>query len=396
MEYNDEGVKVLFDACIIELSAMARTYKYGSRLPGLSLWASSKSGQRVCRILAKERIIQMIKMKYIQCKKVFALVLARFMAMSFAVPAWAEEGPGAALEKSVAEENSDVQSSQTEERALSPDAFKKKDGQYLNMYGDPVDGVLCRGISVSKYQGDIDWKKVAADDISFSMARIGYVDSPDPYFDSYMKGAADAGLKTGAYLYSQADTVEKAEAEARYAVKMAKDYKISYPIAMDVESNAISGVSKQELTDIINAFCKIVKEAGFYPIVFSYNDWLVNRMDTSQIPYDIWYARYGTVHEYPNRSIWQCTEEGKVNGINGNVCIEMAFKDYSQVIPPEGWKQVDGSWYYFKDYEKYTGWLDLEGKRYYLDPADGGIMAAGKTMSVDGTSYTFGSDGTVQ
>lgn len=317
-----------------------------------------------------------------------------------------EQGPGEALQGSVSKGGTSQESGgpggtslsegKTEERALSSNAFKKINGQYLNMYGDAVPGVLYRGISVSKYQGNIDWNQVASDDISFSIARIGYLDSPDPYYDSYMKGAAAAGLKTGVYLYSQADTVEKAAAEARYAVRMAKDYKISYPIAMDVESNAVKDVSKQDLTNIINTFCQIVKDSGFYPIVFSYNDWLVNRMDTSQIPYDIWYARYGTIHEYQNRSIWQCTEEGYVNGINGNVCIEMAFKDYSQVIAPDGWKKIDDSWYYFKDYQKSVGWQEIDGKRYYLDPANDGIMAAGKTMIIEGTEYTFGNDGAVQ
>ncbi|MEY8338929.1 GH25 family lysozyme [Lachnospiraceae bacterium 62-35] len=331
-----------------------------------------------------------------------AAAVAVLLAIAIPVCSYAEGiGPGEGLPGngiSQEKESGPAHSSdsQTAERQISPNAFKKVNGQYLNMYGDTIPGALYRGVSVSKYQGEIDWHRAAADDITFAIARIGYLDSPDPYFDRYMKGAAEAGLKTGVYLYSQANTVEKAEAEARYAVRLAKDYKISYPIAMDVESNSIGDISKQELTDIINAFCKIVQDSGFHPIVFSYNQWLVNRMDTAQIPYDIWYARYGTIHEYPNRTIWQCTEEGRVDGINGNVCIEMAFKDYSQVIPSEGWKCVDGNWYYFKDYQKYMGWQELDGKRYYLNPANDGIMAAGNTLEIDGTAYTFGSDGAVQ
>lgn len=330
-----------------------------------------------------------------------AVLLAGVCAAAFPIIVMADEGgPGANLtgnETSTGQQtDTSGQSSQTEERPVSANAFKKINGQYVNMYGDPVPGVLARGVSVAKYQGDIDWNRVAADDISFAIARIGYVDSPDPYYDQYMRGAAASGLKTGVYLYSIADTVEKAAEEARYAVRMAKEYKISYPIAMDVESKNIGDVSKQELTDIINTFCKIVQDSGFHPIVFSYNDWLVNRMDTSQIPYDIWYARYGTTHEYPNRTIWQCTEEGRVDGINGNVCIEMAFKDYSQVIPSEGWKCIDGNWYYYKDYQKYTGWQQLDGRMYYMDPANDGIMTAGKALVIDGSSYTFGSDGAVQ
>lgn len=48
----------------------------------------------------------------------------------------------------------------------------------------------------------------------------------------------------------------------------------------------------------------------------------------AKFPYNLWMARYGTEHTYPNRIIWQATDQGTVNGIDGNVCIEFAFKDY--------------------------------------------------------------------
>lgn len=279
--------------------------------------------------------------------------------------------------------------------ASQDSAFTKVNGQYIDTQGSAIEGVLSRGISVSKYQQDIDWAAVAADDISFAIIRMGYVEDLDPYFDVNMREAAAAGLQVGTYLYSQALTVEDAVREAQFAVRTAKEYKISYPIAMDVESKVVeeAGLTKQELTDIINAFCSTVQAAGFHPIVFSYNDWLVNRMDTSQIPYDIWYARYGAVNSYPGRTIWQCTQDGRVKGIEGPVCIEMAFTDYSQVIPSAGWKLIDGAWYYFENYQKITGWKELNGTWYYLDPANGGIMAAETALTIDGTAYQFDANG---
>ena len=274
-------------------------------------------------------------------------------------------------------------------------AFTKVNGQYVNSEGAVIEGALSRGISVSKYQQDIDWVAAASDDISFTFIRMGYVDDLDPYFDVNMREAAAAGIQVGTYLYSQALTVEDAVREAQFAVRTAKEYKVSYPIAMDVESKVVeeAGLTRQQLTDIVNAFCSTVEAAGFKPIVFSYNDWLTNKMDTSQIPYDIWYARYGTINSYPNRTIWQCTDSGNVKGIEGPVCLELAFTDYSQIIPSAGWKQIDGAWYYFEDYQKITGWKQLGETWYYLDPANGGIMAADTTLTIDGTPYQFDASG---
>lgn len=46
-----------------------------------------------------------------------------------------------------------------------------------------------------------------------------------------------------------------------------------------------------------------IAAAGYRPIVYANNEWLNNHLDMTQLPYDIWYARYGTVNEYPNRTI---------------------------------------------------------------------------------------------
>ena len=332
------------------------------------------------------------KKLYKRSRLAAAALAAGLMSLTAAFPALAaagEIGPGVGMP---------VADGLNQEYTAAPESQKpytKVGGQYIDSEGSPIEGAVSRGISVSKYQQDIDWSAVAADDVSFAFIRMGYVDDLDPYFDKNMREAAAAGLQVGTYLYSQALTVEEAVREAQFAVRTAKEYKISYPIAMDVESNVVveAGLTRQQLTDIVNAFCKTVQDAGFHPIVFSYHDWLVNRMDTAQIPYDIWYARYGTVNAYPNRTVWQCTDSGTVNGIEGPVCLELAFTDYSQIIPAEGWKQIDGVWYYFRDYQKITGWIQLGETWYYLNPSEGGAMAASVSLQIEGAEYQFGPDG---
>ena len=58
---------------------------------------------------------------------------------------------------------------------------------------------------------------------------------------------------------------------------------------------------------------------------------------------------------------------------------------------------IDGKKYYFDPVNRdlKTGWLDLNGTRYYADPNDGGAFAMNKTLIIDGVSYTFSSGGSV-
>ena len=122
---------------------------------------------------------------------------------------------------------------------------------------------------------------------------------------------------------------------------------------------------------------------------------LISPLLSKMLPTDIWYARYETsVNEFPNRTIWQYTDAGTVDGITGDVCIEIAFADYNELFPGTGWRQIHGSWYYFQDYKKQTGWLQAGENWYYLQEGQaGGAMAAGTTLVIDGSAYTFGEDG---
>lgn len=282
--------------------------------------------------------------------------------------------------------------------SFGAEAWSMENGQFVDAQGEPVAGALAKGITVTKYQNranenGIDWARAAADGVSFAMIRVGYYMDKDPYFDRNVTQAAANGIKTGVFFYTQALDVQTAVDEADFVLKVVKDFPVSYPIAYDVESQHLldNGLTRQQITDNVNAFCKTISDAGYRPVVYANNEWLTKNMDTSQIPYDIWYARYGTINSYPNRTIWQCTDKGKVDGINGDVTIELSFADYSALIPPDGWKRVDSRWYYMKNYMKQTGWVQVDGLWYYLDT--NGVMIHDTTMDIDGVSYTFDSNG---
>lgn len=223
--------------------------------------------------------------------------------------------------------------------AMAATPWAVENGSCVDASGNVVQGAVAKGISVSKYQNrasvnGIDWNAVKGDGVSFAMVRLGYLNDMDPNFAENMVNASGAGVKTGVFFYTQALNVETAKQEAEYVLSVIKDYPVSYPVAYDVESQYLldNGVSSEQLTEQINVFCKIIADAGYTPMIYVNNEWLTTHMDITKIPYDVWYARYGTVNECQNRTIWQATDQGSVAGIEGAVTIELAFKDYAPQV----------------------------------------------------------------
>ena len=142
---------------------------------------------------------------------------------------------------------------------------------------------MLRGISVSKWQGDVDWGKVAADDVSFALIRMGSFGyegeyTMDEYYDVNMREAKANGVHTTPYVYLQTRTVRKPGRRpgTRWRWRRLRDY---VPAGGDVESQYIMDLSVQELTDIVNAFCEEVAAAGYTPIVYSDYSKFTTKMD---------------------------------------------------------------------------------------------------------------------
>lgn len=189
------------------------------------------------------------------------------------------------------------------------------------------------GIDVSKYQSSINWQKVKNAGINFVIIRCGYrgygsgVLVQDPMFSSHITGAKAAGLRVGIYFFSQAISEAEAVEEASMAVKLANQYGINMPIAIDSEYAAggagrADGLSKSARTKITVAFCNTVANAGYKPMVYASKSWFSSHLDVSSFPssYRIWVAHYAEKCGYGGRyDIWQNTSKGSVDGVKGNV-----------------------------------------------------------------------------
>lgn len=196
------------------------------------------------------------------------------------------------------------------------------------------------GIDVSTFNGTIDWNKVAKSGVNFAIIRCGLRGSTagalyeDSKFATNIKNATAAGVKVGLYFFTQAVTEAEAVEEASMALTMAEGYKISYPIFIDVESatnGRANGLSKADRTKIINAFCKTISNGGYKAGIYANKTWYTNNMDVSQLTsYTIWLAQYASAPTYTasRYDVWQYSSEGSLNGISGNVDLDLSYLGY--------------------------------------------------------------------
>lgn len=199
------------------------------------------------------------------------------------------------------------------------------------------------GIDVSTFQGIINWSQVKADGVRFAMIRSGYGwEDPerqtDVRFHDNMEGTRQAGIPAGAYHYSYATNREQAEKEAEFFLKVIQGYTFEYPVALDLEDASQRSLSRDTLTDIAYTFLNRVEEAGYYVMLYTNLDWLVNRLDMDRLSrFDVWLAQWNSEPTYSGDfGVWQYTSNGQVAGISTPVDRDVSYRDYPSLIRAAG------------------------------------------------------------
>ncbi len=218
-----------------------------------------------------------------------------------------------------------------------------EDNRYT--YYENGEAVSKTGIDVSYHQGDIDWERVAADGIDFAMIRIGYrgyekgIMHRDKLSESYISGAQAAGIDVGVYFYSQAVSEAEAREEAVYVCELIKDSEIKYPVVFDWElpddSEARTlGTTTETLNKCAAAFCQEITDRGYTAMLYSNLKMALTKYDMQTLSaYDFWYVEYKDGHNPPSYpyelQMWQYASDGRVDGIDGYVDMNISFVDYA-------------------------------------------------------------------
>ena len=197
-------------------------------------------------------------------------------------------------------------------------------------------GIL--GIDVSTWNGSIDWNKVKNSGVSYVIIRTGFRGSTqgalveDNKFKQNIQGATNAGLKVGVYFFSQAVNEVEAVEEASMVLSQVKGYQLSYPVFIDVEPSGgrADKIDAGTRTKVVNAFCQTIQNSGYKAGIYANKTWFSEKLNTSALSgYKIWLAQYNTHVTYTGRyDMWQYSEKGKVNGISGNVDMNLSYLSY--------------------------------------------------------------------
>ena len=209
------------------------------------------------------------------------------------------------------------------------------------------------GIDISRHQHEkgrkrygIDWRKVRITSLGHKHPTEGqtfpvsfvYIKSTEGtsirnrYFLSDYQQAKRQGLRVGAYHFFSIRT--PATAQANYFTTHTLFRKGDFPPVLDVEPThdqvqQIGGA--EELLRRIRTFLNIVeRRTGMRPILYV-NQMFVNRYmqhaEDIKKNYNVWIARYGEYKPDVKLAFWQLSADGRVNGIQGAVDINV-FNGY--------------------------------------------------------------------
>lgn len=190
-------------------------------------------------------------------------------------------------------------------------------------------------IDVSEHKGKIDWEKVKPQ-IDGAILRCGYGMDIQKQDDTQFKRNADEctrlGIPFGVYLYSYANSIEKAKSEAAHVLRLIKPYKLSFPVYYDLEEPG----TQTGAVERANVFGDIIEAAGYQCGVYANLNWWNNYLPGLE-RFTKWVAQYNTKCDYKgsNLDMWQYTDSGKVTGIKGDVDMNECYRDFLAPAAPK-------------------------------------------------------------
>lgn len=203
------------------------------------------------------------------------------------------------------------------------------------------------GIDVSYANGIVDWDEVKPN-IDFALLRCGYgqdkTSQDDAQFARNISECERLGIPYGVYLYSYADSIEKAKSEAQHVLRLIKGHKLSYPVYYDLEDRVTAACSKETIAAIAKAFCDAIENAGYWVGIYANISWWTNRLtDPIFDKWVRWVAQWGVKQcEYKGAyGMWQYTSSGSVPGINGRVDMDYCYDNYPSKILGKKEKNID-------------------------------------------------------
>ena len=187
------------------------------------------------------------------------------------------------------------------------------------------------GIDVSRWQGDIDFRKVAAAGCEFVIIRMGgYSDGvfTDKYFNTNFRNAKAAGLKVGVYWYSEENSADMVREDAAYLYSLLNGETLDLPIFFDWEDYRNIEDYKMSLRDLNEMFLafRAEAEARGYEAALYNSKYYLGLLWSDAVKGDgVWLAHYTDQTNYEGKYfLWQ-QGFGRIDGIAGDVDVDVLY-----------------------------------------------------------------------
>ncbi len=209
------------------------------------------------------------------------------------------------------------------------------------------------GIDVSSWNGKIDFASAKRDGLDFVIIRMGtsgYGSGKileDIFWKENIKNALKNNIKVGVYFLSNAINESEVTAEANFIINSLNfsgySNQIKYPVVFDTEFSAeypngrADLLSKKERTRLAQVFLDRIKQFGYIPMLYASKSYLYNQLEMDKLQdYEVWVAHYNGTNDPVKNStdyrgihqIWQYTSTGRFAGTNGNVDLDISYKNY--------------------------------------------------------------------
>lgn len=209
--------------------------------------------------------------------------------------------------------------------------------------------VFQAGIDVSRYQGSVNWSRVAAAGKQFAIVRLGSSNSNglyvDPYFLQNVNGAHTAGLRVGAYYYTYAKTQAEVAEELGIFMDALEGIQLEYPVFVDVEANSLTSLSRTQLTGLVQYAMDILYQRKWYAGWYSYTNFINTYLNAGALSnYPLWVADYRSRLGYQGSyTMWQYSGSGTCDGVTGAVDLDYSYTDFLPAIREGGFNNYGPS-----------------------------------------------------
>ncbi len=200
------------------------------------------------------------------------------------------------------------------------------------------------GVDLSKSSGEVDFETLKDSGVDFVMLRLGGrgyetgLVSLDENFVNNITKAQSAGLEVGVTFFSQAVTPREAEEEAEFVLNNLIPYRISFPVAFDMEyivndDSRIDILTKEDKTEIAETFLSKIELEGYRCVLYGNKNWLLGEIESEDLVayYDVWLNETSAVPQYPYQfKMWKYGASQKIEGVENDAAYTISFVDYSR------------------------------------------------------------------